>query len=317
MRIGVVGIGYWGKKVAREYRGLMNEGKINDLILYDSNKVLAQRFREEECKDCKLADTLEDVYSANGVHICTPNSTHYDLTMKFLRNGVNVLVEKPMTIKYTDAKRLAYYAYNRNLVLAVGHIFRFNRAVREVKRMYDDGYLGNPYFARLIWTNLMESPQERDVVYDLAPHPFDILNYLFSIWPNRISAIGRAFRREKLEEVAYINLEFNGKFIAHVEVSWMFPKKIRNVSIMFDNGKFVSLDAVIQRVKIFDAKKGEWEELNIEANNTIRDEIYHFINAVENRETPINDGFNAAENMKVLEACVRSIREDKVIEIEW
>ncbi len=316
MKIGVVGIGYWGKKVAREYRDLMNDGIIDSLHLYDSELSLAEKFKEEECPNCKIANSVEDLYNVDGVHICTPNSTHYALAFRFLRNGVNVLVEKPMTTSYSEARKLAYYAYNRNLVLAVGHIFRFNNAVKRVKEMYERGELGKIYFARLIWTNLMEPPKERDVVYDLAPHPLDILNYIFTTWPTTVSAMGRAFRRDKFEEVAYINLEFNDDFIAHIEVSWMFPKKVRNVSMMFDN-KFVSLDAVIQKIKVYELDKERWVEVPVEVNNTIRDEALHFVNAIDNRVTPINDGFNAAENVKVLEACVKAIREKKIVEIEW
>ena len=316
MKIGVIGLGYWGKKVAREYRDLMNEGMIDELILHDANNELSRKFRKEECENCRVEDNYKNLMNLDGVHICTPNSTHYDLSMDFLRNDVNVMVEKPMTIRYQRAKKLAYYAYNKDLVLAVGHIFRFNNAVRKVKEMYEDGFLGKPYFARLKWTNIMEPPSERDVVYDLAPHPLDILNFIFSNWPTRVSAIGRAFRREKLEEVAYINAEFNSNFIAHMEVSWLFPKKVRNVSIMFDK-RFVSLDAVIQKIKIYNVGKEEWKEIDVEKNNTIRDEAIHFINAIKNKTTPINDGFNASENVKVLESCVKAIRENKIVEIVW
>ncbi len=316
MRIGVVGLGYWGKKVAREYGDLMKEGIIDELVLCD---VLDENINEmkKECPECEFSkDYKEIMENVDGVHICTPNSTHFDIVKDFINAGVNILVEKPMALKFSEARKLAYKAYNRNIVFAVGHIFRFNNAVRKVREMYESGEFGDVYYAKLQWSTLMDSPPGRDVVYDLAPHPFDILNFIIDDWPIKISAIGKAYRRKDYEEVAYINAEFENSLIANVEVSWIYPDKIRRVELMTST-KFVRLEAVRQEIKVYDIQKGTWEDINVKPNNTIRDEISHFVTAIKNRQTPINDGFNAAENVRVLEAAVESIRTGKTISLEW
>ena len=317
MKIGVIGMGYWGKKVAREYRTLLENGSIDELHIFDVIEDNLESFRKE-CPDCVVHKNFEELLNSDidGFHVCTPNSTHYDIAMRLMKNGKNVLLEKPMAMTYKEARKLALFAYNNNLVLAVGHIFRFNNAVRKVKKMYEKGELGNLWYADLRWSTLMPSPKERDVIYDLAPHPIDILNYITSSWPTSVSATGRAFRRDEYEEVAYINMEFNGNLIGRAEVSWIYPDKIRKVELMGEK-KFVSLEAVRQKIRVFDVGTGEWNEISVEENNTILEEVTHFVKAIKNRSTPINDGFNASENIKVLEASVRSIREHRIIELEW
>ncbi len=317
MKIGVIGLGYWGKKVAREYVALMKEGAVDEVHIYDVIEDNVSEFRKE-CPECITHRDLDEVLKSDidGFHVCTPNSTHYEIAMNLMKHGKNVLLEKPMAMAYQEARKLALYAYNNEMVLAVGHIFRFSNAVRKVKKMYEKGEIGRLWYAQLKWSTLMPSPKERDVVYDLAPHPIDILNYITSLWPTSISAIGRAFRRANYEEIAYINMDFNGDFIAKTEVSWLYPGKIRNVSIMGDR-KFVSLEAVKQQIKVFDMEKEEWFDIPVEANNTILDEARHFVKAINNRQTPINDGFNGSENIKVLEAAMQSMRENRVIELEW
>ena len=317
MKIGVIGLGYWGRKVAREYVSLMNEGMLDGVHIYDIVPENLDRFKDE-CPECKVERDFDALLKSDidGFHVCTPNSTHYDIAMKLMKAGKNVLLEKPMAMTYRDARKLALFAYNNELVLAVGHIFRFANAVRKVKEMYEKGDIGKLWYAQLRWSNLMPSPRERDVVYDLAPHPIDILNYITSLWPTGVSAVGRAFRRERYEEVAYINMDFNGDFIAKAEVSWIYPEKIRNVSLMGER-KFVSLEAVKQEIRVFDMEKEEWSEIPVNSNNTILEEAKHFIRAINNRQTPINDGFNGSENIRVLEAVMESMRERKVVELEW
>ncbi len=316
MKIGVVGLGYWGKKVAREYIALREKGVIDDVVLCDMVEKNLEEMREE-CPDCEFVSDYTKMFEkVDGVHICTPNSSHFKIVNDFVEADVNVLVEKPMALKYSEARKLAYKAYNKNIVLAVGHIFRFNNAVRKVKEMYESGELGNLYYAKLQWSTLMDAPPERDIIYDLAPHPFDILNFIINDWPTRVSAVGRAYRRKNYEEVAYINAEFDNSFIANIEVSWIYPEKIRRVDLMTST-KFVRIEAVKQEVRIFDVKTSKWEDISIEPNNTIFDEAHHFVTAIKNKQTPINDGFNAAENVRVLEACVTSMRAGKTVDLEW
>ena len=317
MKIGIIGVGYWGTKVAREYRDLMKKGEIDEVHIYDSLESNLKRFGEE-CPDCVIHSDFKEVLTSDidGFHVCTPNSTHYDIAMELMSRGKHVLMEKPMAMTHKEARKLALFAYNNDLVLAVGHIFRFNNAVRKVKEIYENGDFGKIWYAQLTWSTLMPSPHGRDVVYDLAPHPIDILNYITSMWPTQISASGRAFRRESEEEVAYINMDFNGDFMARAEVSWLYPGKVRNVSIMGEK-LFVSLEAVKQEINVYDIETEKWNNIPVSANNTILDEATHFVTAIKNSETPINDGFNGSENIKVLEASVESMREKKIVHLEW
>ncbi|RLI98055.1 MAG: hypothetical protein DRO99_01710 [Candidatus Aenigmatarchaeota archaeon] len=280
MNVGVIGAGYWGKKHADEYTQTGASVTVSDLI--DSNL--------KECKErfnCKTTRDYNDILSDDnikGVSICTPNKTHYDICKECLHAGKNVLVEKPMTLDYDKARELIEIAKSRGLVLAVGHLYRFNNAVRKVKELVDGGELGDILAVKMSWTYLEPIFKDRDILFDLAIHPLDILHFIFGRLPDNMSALARGFRQEN-EEIAFVNGTL-GSTVVHFDLSWLTPEKARDMLIVGSN-KTVFVKLVMQKVKLRDNNTLEDREIEISESNTIREELEDFMGCIEDKREPI------------------------------
>ena len=240
LRIAVIGGGYWGKKVIRETLAISQATGSSQLhsIVDNFPESLAQCRKEfgpglDYRTDYRALATDP---SLTGVHICTPNHAHFEVASTFLRQGKHVLVEKPLTLRTEEAYELVRLAKENKAVLCVGHIHRFNNGVRELKRVLADSSIGDVYYLRLRWTALMNPQLLREVITDLAPHPFDICNYLLDAWPEKIACKGRGYRTKQNEEVAFITADYKGGMIAHVELSWLDRDKRREVMIVGSKG---------------------------------------------------------------------------------
>jgi UDP-N-acetylglucosamine 3-dehydrogenase len=311
--VGVVGAGYWGRKLVGEYlaaerRGTLKLIKVCDssvaalgalLVTKETSSIGQDRLTQE------IREILDDS-RISAVHIATPNPTHYALAKMALEAGKNVLVEKPMTPNSREAYELVELAASRELVLHVGHIFRFNSALRTARQVLKSGGIGRVCYARVQWTDHAFFP-DRDIIFDLGPHPVDILNLLLDAWPSHASGFARAYRNSKEhEEVAYVIAEFQSGVFAHIELSWLHPSKVREVSIVGSDGTLV-VDCLSQRV--FRFRKGETNELPVSASNTIESEIQHFMDCVGRREISPESGLIGARTVEVLEAIRASMWE--------
>ena len=308
--VAVIGIGYWGTKLVGEYqRSERNKHKLRLSRICDTSlPALLGCKKKFSLSDDLLTQSPDDVFNdpnVSAVHIASPNMTHYPLAKKALESGKNILVEKPMTMHSQEAYDLVNIATSRELVLHVGHIFRFNAALQAARQALEMGAVGKIYYARVQWTDHLAPFSDRDIVFDLGPHPVDILNLLLASWPTKAAGIGRAYRnsREK-EEVAYIIVEFQDDLLAHIELSWLHPGKRREVSIVGSDGALV-VDCLNQKVARF--ANGNVSELPIQANNTIESEIDAFIEAVSDRLTSVESGLIGARTVEVLETITESM----------
>ena len=161
----------------------------------------------------------------------------------------------------------------------------------------------------------MSSPLNRDIIFDLGPHPVDIVNYLLKKWPVKVSCRGVAYRRELLEELAYITMEFEGKLLAHVELSWLQPGKVREVTII-GSERSASVDCLNQSVGIYENGDGDKFNLDVDKNNTILDEVSHFVESIRGNKNSNNLGSVGAETVAVLESLKRSLEEERTIKID-
>lgn len=252
------------------------------------------------------------------VHICTPNDSHFDVASAFLKAGKNVLVEKPLTLKSSQAYQLVQLAQENKVVLCVGHIHRFNNGVRELKRALATGVLGNPYYLRLEWTGFLPPQLRRDVITDLAPHPFDICNYLTGRWPVNISCRARGYRTLNNEEMAFISCEYEDGLYAHIEVSWLDWTKRRNLTLVASGG-IASLDCLDQKAMV--QQKDKTEQVAIVPSNTLREEVKHFANCVSHHllSRPYSndsDGMLGAHVVTCLEAARESLAKERTVRIQ-
>jgi len=302
MRIGVIGIGRWGTKVAKEYIALMNEKIIDSVILCDVNDYVLKQFANVAITCNQLDDVI---HRANGVHICTPNYTHYEITKKALEEGVHVLVEKPMTTNHNQAYELVELAIAKNIILQVGHIYRFANAIRKIKELYESNYFGDVYYFNLTWTHLMPCMEKVDILWDLLPHPLDILNFIMKKWPIEYVGVGRAFRRSELNEVASLQAIFNGGIFANIHLSWLSPIRRRVLEVV-GSKRTALVECAEQKIKIYNEDSEEL--LKIEANNTIRDEALNFIKAIETGKSNFNSSIVGARNVEMVERAISSLK---------
>jgi UDP-N-acetylglucosamine 3-dehydrogenase len=171
--------------------------------------------------------------------------------MNSIASGKNILLEKPMCLTSGDAFRLARSAEKANLVLLIGHIFRFNNAINKVKEMYEKKEITGVRCVELRWASSMPPPADRDILFDLAPHPIDILNHIFEEWPLQVYVRGQSYQRKKVgqEEVAYITLDFPGDLIASVTLSWLHHgHRERTVNIITEKSA-IRMESVEQTIR--------------------------------------------------------------------
>lgn len=309
--VGVIGTGYWGRKMVDELSNIKNVSieAISDLS--DENlKFCLDRFKVK--KALKDFHELLGMPEIKAVIICTSNETHYQICKEALEADKHVLVEKPMTLDSKRGWELVKLAEKKNLVLSVGHIFRFNNAIAEVKRLVKQRFLGKLFLMEFNWTNLEKPFSDRDVVFDLAPHMFDMMNYITESWPVEISAVGTAHRTNVLE-TAHIHAKFGDGLLADATLSWVIPKKVRQLSLIGES-RSMFVDAVGQEITVFES--GYTYKLGIERNNTIRDEILHFIDSVGSPliETR-NSGTVGVRTIELIEAAKNSIAEKRAVTV--
>lgn len=319
--IGVIGVGYWGKKVLSEYAQLTRGNPSVNLFG-------ASDLSEDNLKFCEdfslplMTKSYSEILACreiNAVHICTPSETHYEICREALEAGKHVIVEKPMTLNSREAYKLVDLAHEKGLILSVGHIFRFNNAIQKVRSLIRDGFLGDLFWFKLQWTALMPLMKGRDIITDLAPHPFDILNFLTNEWPSKITCRAKAYRTKEQEETAHIIAELDNGVMANMELSWLHPEKVREVSIMGSKG-FVKIDCLTQEVNAFD--NGNFYNIPVEVNNTIATELEHFAECIQknhvssNGHLNRNNGLIGAYVVKLLEVSRKSLEKERTERVE-
>jgi UDP-N-acetylglucosamine 3-dehydrogenase len=318
--IAVIGAGYWGKKVAREVLELSRTtGAVKLHSIVDSSPATLEQCRREfDGVDLRLdyKSLLEDP-ELSGVHICTPNATHFEVASAFLKRGKNALVEKPLTLTSIESLELVRLAQQQNVVLCIGHIHRFNNGVKELKRAVGAGVLGRLYYLRLEWTGFLPPQLEREVITDLAPHPFDICNYLLGEWPVKITCKGNGYRTKQNEEVAFIDAEYADGLHAMIILSWLDPEKHRDLTVVGSDGT-AHLDCSTQNAILY--RENKVEPVRISPSNTLGSEIAHFADCISHNQhsesfSNQNDGLLGAQVVGLLETARESLRQERTLPV--
>jgi predicted dehydrogenase len=313
IKIGVIGAGRWGKKHIEEYSKLKDVELAWVSDLNKENLNLCQ----EQYNIKNITNNYKDILSSDvqAVSICTSNETHFEICKDALLAGKHVLAEKPLTLDSKKAYELVNIAKKYKKILAVGHIFRYNNAINEVKHLVENNFFGNLYYIRLQWT-IQWKPEiypdkQLDIVVDMMPHLYDIMNYLTGFWPEKITCFGKAFIKKDFEDTAFIICEFPNNIITHSEISWTLPEKVRQVDVIGQKA-CAKIQAISQEVKIFE-NSNEGKKLDITANNTLGDELRYFVDAVKNESTVSNDGEIGAKIVELVEATRKSLKIGKTI----
>ena len=252
VRVAVVGLGYWGPHIARN---IVSASGAELALICDSRPAtladVGSRFPDVR-RTTSFDDVLADP-SIEAVAIVTPVRTHHELAAAALAADKHVFVEKPLAHSVQAAEELANQAAARGLVLMPGHTFLYSPPVLRIKEVIDSGDLGDIYFISMSRVNLGLHQPDVSVIWDLAPHDFSILQYWLQDQPVRVAAFSRACVIPSLPDVAFINLSFASGAIAHVELSWLAPSKLRRTAIVGSDKMVVYDDTSSEPVKIYDS----------------------------------------------------------------
>ena len=302
--VGVLGVGYWGRKIVEELTAIQNVKVRAVSDLSDKNLEYAKDRYGVETLMHDYRDVLA-IHEIVAVNVCLPNSLHFQACKEALEAGKHVLVEKPMTLTSEEGKELVELAKKKGLTLSVGHIYRFNNALAEVRRLVKEKFFGRVFLLEMEWTNLEKPFSDRDVIMDLAPHYFDIINYLLDEWPVKVTCVAKPFRRKELEETAYIISEMGSGTVSHATLSWLSPKKVRQISVIGEN-RSAYIDAVAQEITIYES--GYTYKLGVERNNTIRTELIHFLQSIGDPMTETrNSGTIGLRTVELIERTKESL----------
>lgn len=323
----VIGYGYWGPNLARNFieNPSTNLSYVCDI---DESRLKALKVRHPQIKTTlNYKDILKDS-SIQLVAIATPVSTHYKLARDALIAGKHVFIEKPLTSNSSHAARLIERAEKQNLMLFVDHTFIYTGAVQNIKKLISSGEIGNIYYYDSVRVNLGLFQHDANVIWDLAPHDFSIMNYLIDERPVSLSAIGSKRANRKIEDIAYITVKFRYGMIAHFHVNWMSPVKIRRI-IIGGNKKMIVFDDLNpdERVKVYDKgiklmgsskdkryrnlvqyRIGDMHAPRIDNTEALRVAVAHIVDCIKSKKRPITDGHAGLHVVKLLEAAEKSLK---------
>jgi predicted dehydrogenase len=274
----------------------------------------------------KLAEILQDS-SIDAVAVATPVSAHFPLAKQVLAAGKHVLVEKPMTATVKEAEELVKLAKEKKKILMVDHTFIYNGAVRKMKELIDKGEVGDLLYYDSVRINLGLFQHDVNVVWDLAPHDFSIMNYLLGKKPEYLVAIGTAHYNTDLENIAYVTVKFEGNVIAHVHVSWLAPVKIRT-TLVGGTKKMIVYDEnePSEKIKVYDKgvdvpkaaeeiykakvayRYGDMYAPQFDRAEPLAAMVGHFADCIEKGNPPLTDGKAGLDVVRLLEASEHSIK---------
>jgi predicted dehydrogenase len=325
-RVAVIGAGYWGTNYIRIF-GELGDARV--VVVCDSRGDRLDEVRRT--LPVKVTDDPAEAVTApeiDAVAIVTDASTHRHLAGMALEAGKHVLVEKPLATTSKDASELIHLAENNGRTLMVGHTFLYNPGVRAVKEYVAAGELGDIYYLYSQRTSLGPIRSDVNAIWDLAPHDIAILDYLLDLTPDWVSAVGANPVRHGPEDVGFITLGYPGGIVGHVHVSWADPNKVRTVVVVGSEKRVVFNDMdSVEQVRVFEkgvkqvddsnsARRGE-QTLQVRdgaimsppipALEPLKNQCGSFIHAIRGRETPITDGTQGREVVRVLEAVDKSI----------
>jgi len=299
-KVGVIGTGYWGRKHVEEYK------KIGIIpVVYDKDPKKRQEMKD--LYQVQTVATLEELLTDNtiiGASICTPNNTHHEVASRVIEAGKHLLLEKPMTLNFETSIDLIQKAEKHKVILSVGHLFRFNNAVRHLRELIHKEKLGQVYMVKLNWSNLEPIFENRDVLFDLAPHPFDILDFIFDQQIDQISCIGKAFRKQEGEEAVFLN-GMIGDILVHLEVNWLSLPKSREIIVTGEFGSII-VDTMKQTLDVIN--NGHSYSPDIIPSNTIQEELIHFAKCINEGEDSLVDGMTGARIVKTIELARQSLK---------
>ena len=335
INIGVIGYGYWGPNLVRNFAEIPG-AQVTCVSDFKPELLAKAQARYPAIKvTTDSRDLLKDP-TIDAIAIATPVSTHYDLALAALQAGKHVLVEKPMTTTSEQAMRLIDEAEKRNLVLMVDHTFVYTGAVRKMHDLIATKTLGEIYYYDSVRVNLGLFQHDVNVIWDLAVHDLSIMSYLLPSQPYAVSATGMSHVPGEPENIAYLTLFFANNLIAHINVNWLAPVKVRRTLIGGSQRMIVYDDLEpSEKLKIYDKgittvngntesvyqmligyRTGDMWSPKLDVTEALNTEGLHFIDCIQKGDRPITDGQAGLQVVRILEAATQSLKQQgKLIEL--
>jgi predicted dehydrogenase len=324
IKVGVIGYGYWGPNIVRNLHGL--DSTRTEMVCDKSASALA-RVRKAYPSIRAVSDPAEILLSPNidAVAVITPVWTHYELAKMALENGKHVFIEKPFTSSAAQAEELIELAARKKLTIMVDHTFLFTGAVRKIRELTESGALGDLYYYDSLRVNLGLFQHDVSVIWDLAPHDLAIMDHIIKGEPEAIVATGER-HLNGMEDVAFMTIYFPRNVIAHINVNWLSPVKIRTTLIGGQKKMLVWNDLVAdEKVRVYDKgiqiasgegirdllvsyRMGDMWAPQVEQLEALHVELNYFADCIMNSETPFNDGHAGLRVVRMLEAADASIQ---------
>lgn len=326
IRVAVVGFGYWGPNLARNFYQL-----VGAQLAYVVDQDTAALQRARRLYGCQTTPHLDDVLTdptVDAVVIATPARTHYALARRSLEAGKHLLVEKPLTMDVDEGEELVAAANAAGLTLMVGHVFEYNPAVTYIKQAIDNGELGEIYYLYSRRVNLGRVQSDVNALWSIAPHDISIALHLLGQMPEAVRCQGASCLSGIVEDVVFLTMFFPHNILCHVHASWLDPSKTREMTVVGSRKMIVYDDVSAEgKVRVYDKgafRKGEVSygdfqyKLHsgdiliprLDMQEPLQAECAHFVDCVRAGKRPLTDGENGLRVLRVLAAGEQSLRND-------
>jgi predicted dehydrogenase len=327
--IGVIGCGYWGPNLLRNFAE--NEAaQLRWICDLDEKRLGAMGRRYPAARTTNDYRTLIADAELDAVAVVTPVATHFQIAKEALAAGKHVLIEKPLTATVREAEELIGLAEKNRRVLMVDHTFVYTGAVRKMKEILTSGDLGDLLYFDSVRINLGLFQRDINVLWDLAPHDLSIMDYLIDRQPEGVSALGSCHIEPGIENIAYLVMRFADDFIAHFHFNWLAPVKIRR-TLIAGARKMILYDDIepTEKVRVYDKgvtanrigdREAEYQTLvsyrtgdvwapKLDATEALRHVVAEFLESIRERRKPLTDGEAGLRVVRILEAAQQSIKQ--------
>ncbi len=323
--VALVGIGAWGRNLARNYAQLP-DAELRWICDSDPSR-LAEAARNHPSAQCTgdFARVLADP-TLDAVVIAASAVAHFSLARQALAAGKDVYVEKPLVLEVADGEELIRLARERGRVLMVGHLLEYHPVVLKLREMIRAGELGRVLYVYSQRLNLGTVRQDENALWSLAPHDISSILFMLDQWPTDVSARGQCYVQRGIEDVVFMNMNFAGQAMAHIHVSWLDPHKVRRITVVGSKRMAVFDDADGgEKLRIYDKGANIGEDYDSYAESVglrfgdiqipyfkavepLRLECQHFLDCVRTRATPVSDGEDGLRVVKILATAQRSLK---------
>jgi predicted dehydrogenase len=314
MKIAVIGCGYWGKNLVRNF---------NQLGVLQTVCDLTAQGRATAAELAPQAQIVADIGEAvsnpavQGVVIATPAETHFDVVRQALQAGKDVFVEKPLALTYDQGAHLVQLAHRNARILMVGHVLEYHPAIVRLLDLVRTGELGKVQYIYSNRLSLGKIRREENILWSFAPHDVAVTLRLMGGMPFQVIACGGSYVQPNIADVTITNLLFDNGVRAHIHVSWLHPFKEQRL-VVIGSKKMASFDDVVKQLVLYDQRvdvregepipvKGQGELVEFSTDEPLRLECQAFLDAIESRQPPVTDGVSGLRVLKVLQAAQRSL----------